>query len=255
MKESAGPLAAAASSTTSELAIIEEVQADSPPLPAAGPAATNTNFEYEDSEWDVGIGNLIIDLDADIEKNGKNHPAAGMPSSTPVPSTNKSHKMAVTTPEPAGLKMKIKRTKPGPGTRSSETKHEIVKTDGTLVAGASPTNPTSPSSATINNNNIKKTTTTTTATTPKAAVTVTPVGSPLRTAVTVTPVATAAAAALTNGSSAKSPPVTVTPVLVTSNGNNPVSPPPKKWKTGHLPSDKVILLFNHHSVLNVNCCR
>lgn len=26
------------------------------------------NFEYDDNEWDIGIGDLIIDLDADIEK-------------------------------------------------------------------------------------------------------------------------------------------------------------------------------------------
>ena len=32
------------------------------------PAATNAtnNFEYDDNEWDIGIGDLIIDLDADI---------------------------------------------------------------------------------------------------------------------------------------------------------------------------------------------
>lgn len=32
----------------------------------------DTNFEYEDhqdNEWDIGIGDLIIDLDADIEKS------------------------------------------------------------------------------------------------------------------------------------------------------------------------------------------
>ena len=28
-----------------------------------------SNFEYDDNEWDVGIGDLIIDLDADIEKS------------------------------------------------------------------------------------------------------------------------------------------------------------------------------------------
>ncbi|KAL7052430.1 hypothetical protein ACKWTF_004864 [Chironomus riparius] len=31
----------------------------------------DTNFEYEDNEWDIGIGDLIIDLDADIEKSSK----------------------------------------------------------------------------------------------------------------------------------------------------------------------------------------
>lgn len=34
-------------------------------------AATTTNFEYDDNEWDIGIGNLIIDLDADIEKTNE----------------------------------------------------------------------------------------------------------------------------------------------------------------------------------------
>ncbi|XP_058455502.1 mucin-2 isoform X2 [Malaya genurostris] len=29
----------------------------------------DSNFEYDDNEWDVGIGDLIIDLDADIEKS------------------------------------------------------------------------------------------------------------------------------------------------------------------------------------------
>lgn len=33
--------------------------------------SSDANFEYDDSEWDVGIGNLIIDLDADIEKNNE----------------------------------------------------------------------------------------------------------------------------------------------------------------------------------------
>lgn len=28
-----------------------------------------TNFEYDDNEWEIGIGNLIVDLDADIEKS------------------------------------------------------------------------------------------------------------------------------------------------------------------------------------------
>lgn len=33
--------------------------------------ATTTNFEYDDNEWDIGIGDLIIDLDADIEKTNE----------------------------------------------------------------------------------------------------------------------------------------------------------------------------------------
>ncbi|XP_065076916.1 uncharacterized protein sbb isoform X3 [Ochlerotatus camptorhynchus] len=33
----------------------------------------DSNFEYDDNEWDVGIGDLIIDLDADIEKSSVNN--------------------------------------------------------------------------------------------------------------------------------------------------------------------------------------
>ncbi|KAL6952768.1 hypothetical protein U1Q18_049734, partial [Sarracenia purpurea var. burkii] len=38
---------------------------------SAAAATTTTNFEYDDNEWDIGIGNLIIDLDADIEKTNE----------------------------------------------------------------------------------------------------------------------------------------------------------------------------------------
>jgi len=55
--------------------------------------SSDTNFEYDDSEWDVGIGNLISDLDADIEKNNE---AASRPG--PVSSKNVSdEKRAVST--------------------------------------------------------------------------------------------------------------------------------------------------------------
>lgn len=37
--------------------------------PTAGDINKDSNFEYDDNEWDVGIGDLIIDLDADIEKS------------------------------------------------------------------------------------------------------------------------------------------------------------------------------------------
>lgn len=96
--------------------------------PRAGTAAkAETNFEYDDNEWDIGIGDLIIDLDADIEKTDEksNSGAAGaMASSAPAPNKGKlsiEHSATVD----KGLKMKIKRTKPG--TKSSEVKHEIVK--------------------------------------------------------------------------------------------------------------------------------
>jgi hypothetical protein len=165
-------------------------------------ANETSNFEYDDNEWDVGIGNLIIDLDADIEKtqDEKLNLKIGM-ASTPTTSLNhqlqtvenlsssieshssgcqlstsqasntvlstvtssinkQSHslnntnnsleltisnckinstssvsgtslcnKMAVehSSTVDKGLKMKIKRTKPG--TKSSEVKHEIVKSN------------------------------------------------------------------------------------------------------------------------------
>lgn len=37
--------------------------------PTASDINKDSNFEYDDNEWDVGIGDLIIDLDADIEKS------------------------------------------------------------------------------------------------------------------------------------------------------------------------------------------
>ena len=185
MKES-GPLAAAGLEEARPDSLGAVVVAPTTTTTAPGPTRSGdpTNFEYEDSEWDVGIGNLIIDLDADIEKNngpaGNKAAASGMPSGTsPNASAGSSPTQAVVkgaaattnntsasssstattttttttqnssngaaaaakmaaaavhsaTVEP-GLKMKIKRTKPGPGTRSSETKHEIVKSsqDGT----------------------------------------------------------------------------------------------------------------------------
>lgn len=104
---------------------------------AAGGAAPVTNFEYEDNEWDVGIGDLIIDLDADIEKNLDSAPGGSAP--PPPPSAgdaaapaSAAAKMGVKAQHSSsmekGLKMKIKRTsKPG---RSSEAKHEIVHSDG-----------------------------------------------------------------------------------------------------------------------------
>ncbi|XP_011503832.1 PREDICTED: zinc finger protein 608 [Ceratosolen solmsi marchali] len=168
-------------------------------------ANETSNFEYDDNEWDVGIGNLIIDLDADIEKtqeeklnlevgmastpstsslnhqiqtaenlnspcSDKSHSSschlspslqssAIFPSSTcnintqnhnlsntnnsleltitncksssicNISGTNLCNKMAVehSATVDKGLKMKIKRTKPG--TKSNEIKHEIVKSN------------------------------------------------------------------------------------------------------------------------------
>lgn len=87
--------------------------------------AAATNFEYDDNEWDIGIGDLIIDLDADIEKTNEK---AGGPAGGQMAQAAGKTKMAVehsATVQDKGLKMKIKRTKPG--TKTSEAKHEIVK--------------------------------------------------------------------------------------------------------------------------------
>ncbi|XP_037082261.1 zinc finger protein 608-like [Pollicipes pollicipes] len=100
----------------------------SAPRSAAGggaAAAPVTNFEYDDNEWDVGIGDLIIDLDADIEKNndgggaspGATADAAGMGLKPPHAGAGDK-----------GLKMKIK--------RRSEAKHEIVHSDSGAKAAA-----------------------------------------------------------------------------------------------------------------------
>lgn len=110
-----------------------------------GPPTTTTaaNFD-DDNEWDIGIGNLIIDLDADIEKTNEGAEGGLTTSSNPPPptggqimaanagptaATKAAAKMAIehSATVDKGLKMKIKRTKPG--TKSSEAKHEIVKSN------------------------------------------------------------------------------------------------------------------------------
>ncbi|KAG5879267.1 hypothetical protein JTB14_020288 [Gonioctena quinquepunctata] len=103
-----------------------------------------SNFEYDDNEWDIGIGDLIIDLDADIEKTNdvivptatstNQAPGGGMaanagqggPQQSKAQATAKMHIEHSATAD-KGLKMKIKRTKPG--TKTSEAKHEIVKSN------------------------------------------------------------------------------------------------------------------------------
>ncbi|KAK9875254.1 hypothetical protein WA026_007647, partial [Henosepilachna vigintioctopunctata] len=90
------------------------------------------NFEYDDNEWDIGIGDLIIDLDADIEKTTeKTIEPTSMAANAAGPQATKAAaaKMAVehSATVDKGLKMKIKRTKPG--TKTSEAKHEIVKSN------------------------------------------------------------------------------------------------------------------------------
>lgn len=94
-------------------------------------ATASTNFEYDDNEWDIGIGNLIIDLDADIEKTNEGGSSSNMAvNAGPNASAKAAAKMAVehsATVQEKGLKMKIKRTKTG--TKASEAKHEIVKSN------------------------------------------------------------------------------------------------------------------------------
>ncbi|XP_074037162.1 uncharacterized protein isoform X2 [Leptinotarsa decemlineata] len=86
-----------------------------------------SNFEYDDNEWDIGIGDLIIDLDADIEKTTDVGMAAnGGPQASKAQATAKMH-IEHSAVADKGLKMKIKRTKPG--TKTSEAKHEIVKSN------------------------------------------------------------------------------------------------------------------------------
>lgn len=86
------------------------------------PTPSAINFDTDDnSEWDIGVGDLIIDLDADIEKEADN-----MASTTPVDTTQTTQEQDHrATLDNKGLKMKIKRTKPG--TKTCEAKHEIVK--------------------------------------------------------------------------------------------------------------------------------
>lgn len=45
--------------------------ADSTRTTAKPDSQATSNFEYDDNEWDIGIGDLIIDLDADIEKTNE----------------------------------------------------------------------------------------------------------------------------------------------------------------------------------------
>ncbi|CAH1164685.1 unnamed protein product [Phaedon cochleariae] len=108
------------------------------------PAAAN--FEYDDNEWDIGIGDLIIDLDADIEKttevvNMATNAGPGGPQASKAQATAKMHIEHSATTADKGLKMKIKRTKPG--TKTSEAKHEIVKSN-ELTNGIAALDPTDP---------------------------------------------------------------------------------------------------------------
>ncbi|XP_039277921.1 zinc finger protein 608-like [Nilaparvata lugens] len=142
----AGPMRDAPLETGHRTKVAVAVAAEHRPTTAAKPDNANANFEYDDNEWDIGIGDLIIDLDADIEKTNERSSSS---SNTPTQEAGVgggSAAMASTTAGEAGggkgtaaaklavehsatvdkgLKMKIKRTKPG--TKTSEAKHEIVK--------------------------------------------------------------------------------------------------------------------------------
>ncbi len=112
-------------------------RANARPHASASAAYKADSSDYDDeSDWDFGVGNLVIDLDADIEKsqNINNN-------NTPAKVSSKSTKMSSLEHQPtdykqASLKMKIKRTK-NVGAKSSEAKHEIVKSDGKSGAGNS----------------------------------------------------------------------------------------------------------------------
>ncbi|XP_076304894.1 uncharacterized protein LOC143222348 isoform X2 [Tachypleus tridentatus] len=126
-----------------------------------------TNFDDDNNEWELGIGELIIDLDADIEKNNRNivygdtdgtrtsaltsarcPPSGGMSNSRTSRMNISSVKAGISSVSTIagkslntvkntgvghqasvdkGLKMKIKRK--NVGGKPSEAKHEIVQSD------------------------------------------------------------------------------------------------------------------------------
>lgn len=88
--------------------------------PGALSGAPAGGFDDDYNEWELGIGDLIIDLDADIEKSN-DHPMASSASAAASPPVE--HQATVD----KGLKMKIK--------RKNLAKHEIVKAQD---SGASP---------------------------------------------------------------------------------------------------------------------
>ncbi|UYV71260.1 ZNF608 [Cordylochernes scorpioides] len=95
-----------------------------------------TNFDDDYNEWELGIGDLIIDLDADIEKTNVEQQAS------PMSKRAVEHQATVD----KGLKMKIKRK--NVGGKTSETKHEIVQSDTTKICllAESTSAPTTPPS-------------------------------------------------------------------------------------------------------------
>lgn len=99
------------------------------------------NPEHDDSDsegdWDVGVGNLVIDLDADLER----HQRTAVVATEGVPSSVTSGKMSSVEHHAVvdkGLKMKIKRK--NVGSKSSDIKHEIVKAAEGKVSGVGGSN-------------------------------------------------------------------------------------------------------------------
>ncbi|XP_063990984.1 zinc finger protein 608-like isoform X2 [Diachasmimorpha longicaudata] len=85
------------SATCREVKKISTVAANAGETDTAASNATN-NFEYDDNEWDIGIGDLIIDLDADIEKTrdeklSSGNGMASTPASAPTATTNQNHQV------------------------------------------------------------------------------------------------------------------------------------------------------------------
>lgn len=138
---------------------------------SASSTVAATNFEYDnENEWDVGIGDLIIDLDADIEKTTSTTlpptlsssvkqqpssivqaPAVGSPlkASQAGGAASLLHPNTMAVEHSAtvdkGLKMKIKRTQKPSGNKQ----HEIVKSGGAGSASG-------PSGAVFNSNAASK---------------------------------------------------------------------------------------------------
>ncbi|XP_011314594.1 zinc finger protein 608 isoform X2 [Fopius arisanus] len=83
--------------TCRELKTASTVAANAGETDTAATNATN-NFEYDDNEWDIGIGDLIIDLDADIEKTrdeklSSGNGMASTPASAATATANQNHQI------------------------------------------------------------------------------------------------------------------------------------------------------------------
>ncbi|CAN8005157.1 unnamed protein product [Ixodes hexagonus] len=89
---------------------------DDRPSSQQGPGVSGAGFDDDYNEWELGIGDLIIDLDADIEKS--NDPAMASAAAAAAGPT-----AAAAATVDKGLKMKIK--------RKNLAKHEIVKAQDT----------------------------------------------------------------------------------------------------------------------------